>query len=250
MRRSVLCSCREGELGQGRGAPRGSFVCCLLLRSSQELGWALPWLCQSGGWGTPELFCHGSTRTHLISMPWLLLPLLTLPRNSHVQPLKHPWCAQAGERKNVLSFPRLEPGKTPPKSFPSLAKAGISAVQSLFSTLFSIISNSHGTEPALGMVPYHGPSQIKHTPFSPRQGSLKQDSGKKNKKKNPNKNEGELSCLIYIFEYANRGCFLSIGTGPTVDGSSTADLCQHPVPQRKTLIGFADAYCKAQKLLE
>lgn len=45
-------------------------------------------------------------------------------------------------------------------------------------------------------------------------------------------------------------CFLSIGTGPAVDGSSTAELCQHTVPQRKTLIGFADAYCKPQKLLE
>lgn len=78
--------------------------------------------------GTPEcgLLCqdfpHWSTRTHLIPTPWDQMspvpPLLTLPRNSHVQPVKHPWCAQAGERKNVLSFPRAGTWENTPEIFP------------------------------------------------------------------------------------------------------------------------------------
>lgn len=50
---------------------------------------------------------------------------------------------------------------------------------SVFCTLFSSIHNSQGTEGTLDRTPHRGPSQIKHTPFSPRQGSSKQDFGKK-----------------------------------------------------------------------
>lgn len=66
-------------------------------------------------------------------------------------------------------------------------------------------------------------------------------------RKSPKNNQRELWC---IFEYANQLCFLSIGTGPAVDGSSTAALCQRTVPRRKTLIGFTGAYCRTQKLPE
>lgn len=158
--------------------------------------------------GTPQhgLLCqefpHWSTGTHLISTPRLFL-LCSHSQGTATFSLSSIHGVHRQERERMCCpFPGLEPGKTHPKSFPSLAKAGISAVQSLFSTLFSIIPNSHGTEAALGMVPYHGPSQIKHTPFSPRQGSLRQDSGKKNKKIKT-QTEMKESCRV-SFAYLNK----------------------------------------------
>lgn len=123
--RSVLCSCREREPGEGKGVLRDSFVCsCLLLRSLQDLGWALPRLCQSGDWGDTSAWAalsgistlehRDSSDLNTSAVP----PLFTLPRNSHVQPVKHPWCAQAGERENVLSFPRAGTWENTPEIFP------------------------------------------------------------------------------------------------------------------------------------
>lgn len=114
---SVLCSCTDRAKG-GKRCLEGQFCACSSDHPRAGVGCAtavpLWWL------GTPErgLLCqdfpHWSTRTHLISR--LLPPFL--PRNSHVQPVRHPCYAQAGERKNVLSFPRAGTWENTPEIFP------------------------------------------------------------------------------------------------------------------------------------
>lgn len=110
---------------QGKGA-RGGKRClegqfCFQLPAAQIIPRAEVVSANLVAGGTPEhgLLCRDftpwSTRTHLISAPWLLPPLLTLPRNIHVQASE---CAQAGERKNVLSFPRAGTWENTPEIFP------------------------------------------------------------------------------------------------------------------------------------
>lgn len=88
--------------------------------------------------GTPErgLLCqefpHWSTGTHLTSTPRLFL-LCSHSQGTATFGLSSIRGVHRQERERTCCpFPGLEPGKTHPKSFPSLAKAGISAVQSLF----------------------------------------------------------------------------------------------------------------------